>query len=158
MIGGQEMQSQTKHIGDVNDGEHPVDLRVGPMSINDEERVVFNFQVVNSGLKDQDRIDALLTDLEDYALYSPSTPVLRGISDDISREPLGLLVPCLLGEAEAREHRLDASVHVFRWDSRNKNKGAAQPRDNRSVTAWPDAQLAEALGTSLMRIGRWRKS
>lgn len=54
--------------------------------------------------------------------------------------------------------KLEAQAEfVYWWDSRDKNKGAAQPRDNRSVIALPDAQLAERLGTSLMRISRWRK-
>lgn len=58
--------------------------------------------------------------------------------------------------------KLEAQAEfVFWWDSRDKNKGAREPgtnrgRDNRSVTA-SDATLAEKLGTSLMRISRWRK-
>jgi energy-coupling factor transporter ATP-binding protein EcfA2 len=34
--------------------------------------------------------EALLRSLEEFTIYAPTTPVLRGFSDDIAREPLGL--------------------------------------------------------------------
>jgi ParB family chromosome partitioning protein len=59
----------------------------------------------------------------------------------------------------AIREKLEAQAEfVFWWDSREKNK-AGRPKesvtDRLSITK--DAQLAEKLGTSLMRISRWRK-
>jgi ParB family chromosome partitioning protein len=52
--------------------------------------------------------------------------------------------------------KLEAQAEfVFWWDSRTKTKNQ-HDADNRSVTG-KDAHLAETLGTSLMRISRWRK-
>jgi len=43
-------------------------------------------------IQDEDAAGArsLLEDLEGFAIYAPSTPALRGIAEDVSRDPLGL--------------------------------------------------------------------
>jgi ParB family chromosome partitioning protein len=61
--------------------------------------------------------------------------------------------------ARAIREKLEAQAEfVYWWDSRLKNK-AGRPKesitDRLSITK--DAKLAERLGTSLMRISRWRK-
>lgn len=67
-------------------------------------------------------------------------------------------------DATKLEHAIRAKLEaqaefVFWWDSRDKNKGGGDVRstNNRSVIGARDAELAETLGTSLMRISRWRK-
>ena len=59
----------------------------------------------------------------------------------------------------AIREKLEAQADfVVWWDSRAKNKGGRPDKtDNRSVIGLGDADLAECLGTSLMRISRWRK-
>jgi hypothetical protein len=52
--------SQSKRIGDVNDGDHSVNLKYGPFTLNDQEHAVISYQIVNSGHKRQSDIEAAL--------------------------------------------------------------------------------------------------
>jgi hypothetical protein len=62
---------------------------------------------------------------------------------------------------QAIRAKLEAQAEfVFWWDSRDKNKGGRPGKlisDQKSVSRDGDANLAQRLGTTLLRIHRWRK-
>ncbi len=57
---GQQMvgEPQIKHIGDVDNGNHPVNLQFGPVLIdNPGTPVIINYAIVNSGHQQQSQLD-----------------------------------------------------------------------------------------------------
>jgi hypothetical protein len=60
-VGGQMTKPHVVRIGDVNNGEHIVNVKVGPLKIADTDQVVITYQIVNSGHSGQAELDAALT-------------------------------------------------------------------------------------------------
>jgi hypothetical protein len=62
-IGGQMGEPQIRYMGEVDDGDHLLDMEFDPISIDDSAaEVVFNYQIVNSGHRSQQDIQKTLTD------------------------------------------------------------------------------------------------
>jgi hypothetical protein len=60
-IGDQDMSPpQIFHTGDVNDGEHLINLSFGPTPIDPATSVTLNYQIVNSGHQNQGEIEKAL--------------------------------------------------------------------------------------------------
>jgi hypothetical protein len=60
-VAGQMAKPHVVRIGDVNNGEHIVNLKVGPLKIADTDQVIITYQIVNSGHRGQAELDAGLT-------------------------------------------------------------------------------------------------
>jgi hypothetical protein len=80
-VGDQMTGPLLKSMGDVNNGDHEVGLQFGPVQIASIGiPVIFNYQILNSGNKDQSTIDDLLNKGADY---------LTGVADK-SGNPLAI--------------------------------------------------------------------
>jgi hypothetical protein len=51
---------QQKLLGSLNNGEHRIDLQIGPTDVPNAARVAFNYQITNSGSKSQDELRTIL--------------------------------------------------------------------------------------------------
>lgn len=61
-VGNGAVQTQIKHMGDVNDGDHHVGLAIGPIEIDDAATpIVVNYQILNSGHASDAQLDSALT-------------------------------------------------------------------------------------------------
>jgi len=70
-VGDQMSGPLIKHMGDVNDGDHSVGLEFGPIPIpSTGVPILFNYQILNSGHKDDAEIDKLLSQGADYLTKS----------------------------------------------------------------------------------------
>src|SRR5439155_12524441 len=55
------VEPQIKHMGDVENGDHAINLEFGPISVDTPATpILFNYQILNSGHKDDAFIDNLL--------------------------------------------------------------------------------------------------
>src|SRR5262249_6235056 len=62
-IGDREFGPLIKHMGNVNDGSHPANLELGPISVDTPATpVLVNYQIINSGHGDNNLIEKALTD------------------------------------------------------------------------------------------------
>jgi hypothetical protein len=67
-------EPQIKHMGNVDNGDHLVNLEFGPVSVDTPATpVVFNYQILNSGHKDDAFIDTLLKQGADELAHHVST-------------------------------------------------------------------------------------
>jgi hypothetical protein len=70
-VGDQMFGPLIKHMGDVNNGDHSVGLQFGPIPIpSTAVPILLNYQILNSGHKDQAEIDTLLSQGADYLTKS----------------------------------------------------------------------------------------
>jgi hypothetical protein len=70
-VGDQMFGPLIKRMGDVNNGDHGVGLQFGPIPIPSTGiPILFNYQILNSGHKDQAEIDNLLNQGADYLTKS----------------------------------------------------------------------------------------
>jgi hypothetical protein len=60
-VDGQTIGPEISRVGDVNNGDHPVGLSIGPILVDrPDARIEFNFQILNSGHQDDAEMDDLL--------------------------------------------------------------------------------------------------
>lgn len=62
-VNQQPIQTQTKFVGDVNNGDHPVDIQVGPFEVGPSDSLLFNYVILNKGHTngDRDKVEAALS-------------------------------------------------------------------------------------------------
>ena len=66
--GSKPTQVVIKHMGDVDNGEHLVQLKIGPIIFQADEQVNLVTAVINSGHKDQAELDERLTTAANQAI------------------------------------------------------------------------------------------
>jgi len=67
-VDGQPSRALIKHLGDVNNGDHPVQLKIGPVTLSGAGQVRLVTSVINSGHKDQASLDDALTTAANQAI------------------------------------------------------------------------------------------
>jgi hypothetical protein len=79
-VGNKVFDPRTKHMGDVNNGTHPVALEFDPVSIDlPTTEVIFNFQIMNSGNHSNEDTEKKLSDgaitllVQAFSLTTPWT-------------------------------------------------------------------------------------
>lgn len=60
-VGDQPVKSHVVAVGDVNNGVHVVNAKLGPIAAADRERVTFGFSIVNAGHKDWSAVEQKIT-------------------------------------------------------------------------------------------------
>src|ERR1700694_5400011 len=53
-VNDQPPQTQTLFVGDVNDGDHQVNMQLGPFSVGQNDTLNFNFIIMNKGYDEKD--------------------------------------------------------------------------------------------------------
>jgi hypothetical protein len=78
-IGQQPSRVQIKHLGDVNNGDHVVQIKIGPVRLQDHDLVSLVTAVVNAGHQDQGQVDETLTTAANAAIDAALDEVPGGV-------------------------------------------------------------------------------
>lgn len=88
-VSNQPPQTQTLFVGDVNDGDHAVNMHVGPFSVGPNDTLTFNYIIMNKGHDNNDTATikswlekGAIAGLSD--LYPPGAPFFQFIGKYIA--------------------------------------------------------------------------
>jgi hypothetical protein len=93
-IGSGAPQTQTKAMGDLNNGTYAVGLSFGPVAVAPNEGAIFNYLIVNSGHQSQQATQEALTKAGQYLAQKGAEAAAQAISQGI-----GTLVGASIGSA-----------------------------------------------------------
>jgi len=91
-IGDQMLEPKIKRLGNLNNGDHTVDLEFGPLSVPSTiVPVLLNYQILNSGHKDDAQTTELLTQGANY-LATAAGGALGAVISQVGKLLIGLFV------------------------------------------------------------------
>ncbi len=123
-VGNSMLPPQIKHMGNVNNGDHSVDLKIGPVQINDDDTpVIITYQIINSGHRDQATLDSVLTtgtsEIAASQLASGDIPgaiaaeIVSGLASLFTADCDGLVVVDRIALTGARLKRITTAHNPF---------------------------------------------
>jgi hypothetical protein len=84
VIGNGTPQTQTKAMGDLNNGNYPVGLSFGPVAVAPNEAAVFNYLILNSGHQSQQETQDALTKAATTLAQQGADAAAKAISSGVA--------------------------------------------------------------------------